>query len=197
MIDRPRLLLACGTLLLAGLLYAVGPDGAVATTITELPRHLDQTVRVEGVLVASEVTRSGRSVLEVSDEGTAVTVSHPDRVEAPLGSWLALTGRVTRHDGAWWLHVPAGGIEVTPHAAPHRIEWEQLAAQAPRLTDRAIEIAGNVAGDHLEGSDHTLALGDGAWPDDGPVTAVGVLGYDPDCLCYRFHAGTVRVLTWD
>lgn len=200
MIDRPRPLLATATSLMALLLW-LAPAGPVAASPATVPDHDGATVRVAGVVTDLFHGPDGL-VLTLAHDGHAVQATaaapapgSPSPVP-DLGSWVQVTGSVSRHEGRWWVHA-TGPLQVTEAPDPARVDWDILATRPAAYLDRTVTLAGTVDGDRLHGPGTTsIRTGQGPWPDDGPVVATGAIVYRPDCTCHVVHAATVRTVTW-
>jgi hypothetical protein len=119
-------------------------------------------------------------------------------VHVALGSWVEAQGRIARIGGTPALVVAdAADLRVATPPGPLRPAWRDLAADPGAWAGLPLRLEGNVQRGSLhDGDGHRIRLGDGAWPAEGPVVAVGAIAADASCLCHVLHATEVRPAAW-
>ncbi len=165
---------------------------APLTRITpdQAPQFEGQQVTVAGVVTDVRPGPSGTTWFTLAAQGTTLD-GHLDRpLAAPRGSWMEANGDLKRVRGN--LVIFADQVRFTAHPEVASPSWSQMAAEPDGWSNRLIRIEGTVEGRFLHGDGHSLRLGDGNWPREGAVRAVGVLAYEPVCLCHRLHADRVE-----
>lgn len=194
-LHRPRRLLGLACLVLALLPAAL--DAAPSQTLLpgDAARAEGGPARVAGMVHDVRVREDTTRVVLMAD-GQAVEAVVEGRLEAPRGAWAIMEGRLLRLGGDLRLLVE-GPDHVRLGTAPHVAApaWSALAEDPGAWQDRPVRLAGLVErGELWDRAGHRLRLGEGPWPADGAVEATGTIGYDPACLCHRFHA--IKVGSW-
>lgn len=119
-------------------------------------------------------------------------------LHAGLGSWVEAQGRISRIGGVATLVVrnPAD-IQVAVPPGPLRPAWRDLAADPDAWAGLPVRLEGTVQRGSLhDGDGHRIRLGEGEWPAEGPVVAIGAIASDAGCLCHVLHASEVRPAAW-
>jgi len=186
---RVKLLVPLAVAQAVGLALLAGAQAPASILPGDAPLHEGEPrVAVAGLLGALRPSTSGgHASLAAAGQSLEIQSSVP---LPPAGSWAEATGRLARVDGILTLladHVDS----VPPPGVPHPA-WATVADSPGSWTDTAFALTGTVShGTLSDGDGHHVALGAGAWPASGAVTAVGRLRADPACLCHRFDAATV------
>jgi hypothetical protein len=191
----PRPVLASAILLVGGLGWSLASAPPPVAELSEAARWEGQTVALQGwateVRGGADATRfllvDGAHSLQVrvaAGAGAAPGFAAGDRVEA--------AGRLSRWQGELRLEVedPAG-VRRTEGPAASSPTLEDVAAAPQAWQGRLILLRGVVADGRLTEGTRSVALGDGAWPGEGPVQARGLLRWDGGCLCHRLDAREV------
>ncbi len=171
-----------------GALAEAGPGQVIAPA--EAGQWEGQPVAVQGVVAQLRTDADGQHRFDLVGDGAAL----PTRLDGgPLraGDAITATGRLARLNGVLTLLADAVRGAATNQAG-QRIGLDALAQDPSTWTGRAVEVHGLVERGHLRGDGVAIRLGNGDWPETGPVTAVVLLGYDAACACYRLD----RVAAW-
>ncbi len=153
-------------------------------------------VKIAGLAANIRAGPDGTTNLELRANGSGVAVRVAGLVAASEGTWLVAEGRVGRYAGRLTLWVNSeNDVQVEGGPEPEQPSWTQLAEDPASWHDRRLRIAGIVErGAILDKEGHRLELGDGPWPKNGAVWAIGFLEYHPSCLCERFTASEVHLV---
>lgn len=170
-------LAAVAVLLGASMLAVHAQWEAPTITPAEASRHIGHHVRIVGYAWdVQDFGDAGR--LAVVADGSAIHARFSGA--APTG-WIAAVG-VLRHDGGHPLMEIRSWQPATVDATP--VTLAAIAAEPATFADSAIEVEGFVDGRRIVADGVTLRVEGAA---DGFHRVVGLLRYEPACMCYVLH----------
>jgi hypothetical protein len=189
----PRPLLASALLLVGGLGWSLASSPPPVSSLAEAGRWEGQSVTLEGW--ASDVRQDPEGVRLVLVDGADAV---PVRVSSALAETIATgdriqaSGRLARWQGSLRLEVEdASGVQLVAGAAAVLPTLAEVAAAPADWQGRLLLVRGLVADGRLSDGPWSVALGDGPWPEAGPVRGRGLLRWDAACLCHRLDAREV------
>lgn len=188
----PRPVLAVAVLLVGGLAWSLGAEPPVVAALADAARWEGQAVALEGWATGlRHETEATRFSLVDGTHVVAVRVADAD-TDLVAGDRVRAEGRLTRWQGALRLDVEdRDRLRIVPGPGWDSPTWDELGAEPGAWAGRPLLLLGTVDGDRLVHGGRSLALGDGAWPTEGPVQVRGFLREDPACLCHRLDAREV------
>lgn len=195
----PRPVLAAAILLVGALAWSLGSAPPPVAALADAARWEGQSVSLEGW--ASDVRPGAdglRFVLVDGTQAVAVRVA-PGTMDGPglaAGDRVQASGRLSRWQGQLRLDVEdPSDLHLAAGPPSSAQALKDLAADPAAWQGRLVVLRGVVDDGRLADGPFSVALGEGPWPDEGPVQASGLLRWDGRCLCHRLDAREVRPWT--
>jgi hypothetical protein len=194
----PRPVLASALLMVGGLAWSLASVPPPVVELAEAARWEGQAVTLEGWVGGLRAGADGSRFLLLDG-----TDSIPVRLAAAgrdpgfgAGDRVQASGRLTRWLGELRLDVedPAG-VRLTVGPAAATLTLDEIAADPQAWQGRLILLRGIAADGRLSDGPRSVALGEGPWPQAGPVQARALLRWDQACLCHRLDAREVWAWT--
>ncbi|MGB0653063.1 MAG: hypothetical protein ACPGQL_07660 [Thermoplasmatota archaeon] len=192
MAPSPVLLLALAGVLTAGLLE-LADRPLEPIHLADASDHEGGKVLLEGTVERAVPTWGDRTRLLLVQDGHGLWVDLPGPPQASIGDRIQATGDLWRRGVDLELRsARAADVVVLRESPVAEPGWPAAAADPDAWAGVATRWTGLVDdGLLVDKAGHRLRLGSGDWPASGPVSAQGLLRYEPACFCYQLHATRV------